>query len=412
MWRPSTAVEMSELWRRVGVTLGALVIYRLGVHIPLPGVDLQVLQAILARNTGRGLDIVAGGAAGRMSLLALGLMPYISASTTLLLLSAIWQRLRRRQIDDHGLDRYARIGAVVLAMTQAFAIAVGLETIGGVPLVSDPGPLFELGTVLVLTAGSVFTIWLADLITRRGIGNGIGLIVVSHIVGRLPPALADLLERGRTGVNSPKAITLFLVLVSAVIAFIVFMESAERRIRVQYRPRLVGTMMFEGEGSYLSLRPNGFGIIPLLFASSLLLLPATIAGFGTGHSGWGALVASYLRHGQPAYLAYYAGLIVLFAFLYIALLVNPRVMARALEGYGGTVNGHAPGEATARHLAYVRNRLTLVGAVYVAAICLLPEVLLAPYGLYLYLSSSRLLIVVCVALDVVRQVRAHLDRPG
>ena len=414
MGRRATVLEHRELWRRICVTLGALAIYRLGAHIPLPGVDLQALQEVFDRNAGRGLDIFTGGAAGRLSLLAVGISPYISASITLLLLSGAWQALRQRQVDDYGLDRYARIGAVVLAVLQALAIAVALETAGppgGRSLVSDPGPLFELSTVTSLTAGTLLTMWLADEITRRGLGNGIGLIYLSDIVRHLPAEVLDVVEHAQLRASAAPVLITLTALVGSV-ALVVFMESAERRIRVQYRPRLVGTMMFEGEGSYLSLRPNGFGIIPVLFASSLLLLPATIAGLGTGQSGWGGVIATYLRHGQPAYLAYYAGLIVLFAFLYIALLVNPRVMARALEGYGGTVNGHAPGEATARHLAYVRNRLTLVGAVYVAAICLLPEVLLAPYGRYLYLSSSRLLIVVCVALDVVRQVRAHLDRPG
>jgi preprotein translocase subunit SecY len=414
--RRATALEHGELWRRVCVTLGALAIYRLGAHIPLPGVDLQVLQEIFDRNAGRGLDMFTGGAAGRMSLFALGIMPYISASITLLLLTVAWQALRRRQVDDYGLDRYARIGAVGLAATQALAIAVGLERagplLGGRSLVSDPGPLFELSTVTALTAGTLLTMWLADEITRRGIGNGIGLIFFSSIVGRLPSALTGLLEHGRSGVRSPAAIVLFLVLVIATIAFIVFMESAERRIRVQYRPRLVGTTMFEGEGSYLSLRPNGFGIIPALFASTLLLFPATIAGYGTGRSGWAGAIATYFRHGQPAYLAYYAGLIVLFAFLYVALLLSPKIMAEALIGYGGTVDGHAPGAATARYLAYIRNRLTLIGALYVAGICLLPEILVSQYNAPFYFGGSRLLIAVCVALDLVRQIRAHLDRPG
>ena len=411
MRRSSTAAETSELWRRVGVTLGALVIYRLGAHIPLPGIDLSTLPVIFERNGARGLDIFAGGAAGRMSLLALGLTPYISASTTLLLLHAAWQKLLRRPVDAYGLDHYARIGAVVLAATQALAIAVGLETVG-VALVSDPGPVFELTTVVVLTAGSVFTIWLADQITRCGIGNGIGLILFFHIVGRLPSALADLLERGRTGAMSSNTIALFLGLAIAVIAFIVFMESAERRLLVQYRPRLVGAMMFEGEGSYLTLKPNGFGIIPVLFASSWLLLPLTLASSSAEPAGWIEALARYLRHGSPGYTAYYAGLILLFAVIYIALLISPRAMAAALEGYGGTVDGRAPGEATARHLAYVRNRLTLVGVAYVAAVCLLPEFLVARYNTPFYFGGSRVLIAVCVALDVVRQVRAQLGLPG
>lgn len=407
MGRPSTAVEIPELWRRVGVTLGALAIYRLGAHIPLPGIDLQALQEVFD---------ITGSAAGRMSILAVGIMPYISASITLLLLSAVWQRIRRRQVDDHGLDRYARMGAVVLAALQALAIAVGLETagpvLGGISLVSDPGPLFELSTVVTLTAGTIFTMWLADEITRRGIGNGIGLILLSGIVDRMPAALASLLDMGRTGARSPVVIALFLALAVAVIAFIVFMESAERRIRVQYRPRLIGAMMFEGEGVYLSLKPNSFGIIPAVFASSFALLPATLASSTADQDGWAMALATQLSHGQPAFIAYYAGLILLFAFLYTALLVNPTAMAGALTGYGGTVDGHAPGEATARHLAYVRNRLTLIGAVYVGAICLLPEVLLSQSSAPFYFGGSTLLIAVCVALDLVRQIRAHLDWPG
>jgi preprotein translocase subunit SecY len=406
--RPS-ATDTRELWQRVTVTLGALVIYRLGAHIPLPGVDLQVLQAIFERNADRGVDIFTGGAAGRLSLLALGITPYISASITLLLLSAAWQKLLRRSVDAYGLDRYARMGAVVLAVPQALAIAVGIETAGGV---SDPGPLFELSTVASLTAGTVLTMWLADEITRRGIGNGVGLIFFSHLVGRLPSSLTDLLERGRTGASSPKAITLFFVLAIVVVAAIVFMECAERRIHVQYRPRLVGSMMFEGEGAYLTLKPNGFGIIPVLFASSLLLLPATVVGSSANQTGILIDIATYMRHGSPAFMAYYAALIPFFAFLYIALLISPRALAAALMGYGGTMDGQAPGEATARYLAYVRNRLTVVGAVYVAGICLLPEILLSFYNVPFYFGGSSLLVVVCVALDLVRQVRAHLGLPG
>jgi len=403
----SIAVDVSELWRRVGITLGALVIYRLGAHIPLPGVELSVLQEIFERNGARGLDIFTGGAASRMSILALGLAPYISASITLLLVHAVWQKLLRRPVDAYGLDHYARIGAVVLAATQALAIAVGLETVG-VPLVSDPGPVFELSTVVVLTAGSVFTMWLADEITRRGIGNGVGLIFFSGIVARLPSAIVDVLDIYHGGARSPAVIALFLLLFVAVVALIVFMESAERRLLVQYRPRIVGTMMFEGEGAHLTLRPNGFGIIPVLFASSWLLFPVTLASSTAEPAGWTVALAAYLRHGSPGYMAYYAGLILFFAFLYIALLISPRAVAGALAGHGGTIDGQAPGEATARYLASVRNRLTLLGAVYVAAVCLLPEFLVARYNTPFYFGGSTLLVVVCVALDLVRQLRAHL----
>ncbi|HEX6841974.1 MAG TPA: preprotein translocase subunit SecY [Stellaceae bacterium] len=411
MPRPSTAVEMPGLWRRVGVTLGALLIYRLGGHIPLPGIDPWTLQQIFERNATRGLDIFAGGAASRMSILALGVIPYISASTTLLLLSAAWQKFLRRPLDAYSLDAYARLGATVLAVPQALAIAIGLERAGGV---SDPGPLFELGTAFTLTAGSVFTMWLADQITRRGIGNGVGLILFSHIVSRLPSAMANLLERGRGGAILPTAIALCLVLVAAVVALIVFMESAERRILVLYRPRLVGSMMFEGEGAYLTLKPNGFGIIPVSWASSLALLPATLASRSADPAGWIATLARHLQHGSLAFMAYYAGLIVFLAFLYSALLISPRAMAAALTAYDGTADRQAPGEATAHYLARLRNRLTLTGAVYVAAICLLPEILVSLYQMPFYFGGSSLLVTVCVALDLLAHIRAHLGlpRPG
>lgn len=412
MGRRSTSDGHRELWLRIGVTLGALVIYRLGAYLPLPGVDLQLLQEIFGRNAGgmRGaVDMFSGGAFGRMSIFALNVMPYITASIWLLLLTAVSRTLRKRYANGSGLDRYARIGAVVLAALNAYGIAIGLEA-GGTSsrsLVSDPGVLFELSTVATLTGGTVFVMWLADEITRRGIGNGVALILVSGIVGRLPGALADLLDLGRLGVLSTPSLLLTIVLAVGTVALIVFMEGARRRILVQYRPRLVGSTMFEGEGAYLGLKLNNFGIIPVIFASSLLLVPATLAGYGTDQNGWLDEIGRLLRHGAPAYLAYYAGLIALLAFLYTALILSPRTMADRLQSYGGVVPGLEPGKATANYLDHVLTRLTLVGAVYVAAICLLPEVLVSQYSLPFYFGGSSLLIVVCVAMDMVAQIEAH-----
>jgi len=410
--RRSFAIESRELWQRIGVTFGALAIYWLGTHLPLPGLDLQVLNEAFGGNAGgrRGaLDVFSGAAFGRLSIFALGIGPYITASFYVLLLTAVSRRLRKRQVDRNDLDWFARIGAAILAAIGGYAVAVGLESAGGVrSLVAEPGAAFRLVTMATLVTGAVFLMWLAEQITQRGIGNGVALILFTDIVARLPREFARLIEMGRTGALPSRLVVPSLALAAVAVAVIVFMEGAQRRVLVQYRARLIGTMMFEGEGAYLGFNLNNFGIIPAIFASSFLLVPAGLVAHSADQTGWREQIMVYLGHGTPAYLACYAGLIVVLAFLYTALLFNPTAMAERLRSYGGTISGHEPGRATADYFDQVLTRLTLVGAVYVAGICLLPEVLISQYNVPFYFGGTSLLILVSVALDLLRQIRAYV----
>src|SRR5215475_6825247 len=368
--------KATELKKRIWFTLGALVIYRLGTYIPLPGIDPQILSEIFKSQSGGLLDIFdmfSGGALGRMTIFALTIMPYISSSIIIQLLTAVSPTLealkKEGEVGRKKLNQYTRYGTVLLAAVQAYGIAVGLEASGrgsalGSP-VMDPGLFFRLTTVVTLTGGTVFLMWLGEQITAHGVGNGISLIIFTGIVARMPSALAQLLELGRTGSLSPFVIVSFFIGAIAVITFIVFMERAQRRILVQYPKRQVGNKMFGGEASHLPLKLNSSGVIPPIFASSLLLLPASITGFGAGaNSDWGQWFAIYLGHGKPLYLLLYVALIVFFAFFYTAVVFNPADTAENLKKYGGFIPGIRPGKNTADYLDYVLTRLTVVGSIY------------------------------------------------
>ena len=411
--------KASELKSRIWFTLGALVIYRLGTYIPIPGIDPAILQDLFSRNAGGILgmfDMFSGGALGRMTIFALNIMPYISASIIIQLLTAVSPTLEALKKEGESgrkkLNQYTRFGTVGLAAVQSYGIAVGLEGMRAdtQSAVIDPGLFFRLVTVVTLTSGTVFLMWLGEQITARGIGNGISLIIMAGIVANLPHALASTLELGRTGAISTVFIIIFLAMSVGVVGFIVFMERAQRRILVQYPKRQVGNKMFGGEASHLPLKINTSGVIPPIFASSLLLLPATVANFEANGQGFGWLgqITAYLAHGTPLYMALYVGLICFFCFFYTAIVFNPTETADNLRKYGGFIPGIRPGKNTADYLDYVLTRLTVVGAAYLSAVCILPEILISEYSVPFYFGGTSLLIVVSVTMDTVAQIHSHL----
>jgi preprotein translocase subunit SecY len=415
----SAFTKATELKSRIWFTLGALVIYRLGTYIPIPGIDPAILHDIFARNAGGILgmfDMFSGGALGRMTIFALNIMPYISASIIIQLLTAVSPTLETLKKEGESgrkkLNQYTRYGTVLLAAVQAYGIAVGIEGMraGAETAVLNPGLGFRLVTVVTLVGGTVFLMWLGEQITARGVGNGISLIIFAGIVANLPHALASTLELGRTGAISTVFIIALLAISVAVVGFIVFMERAQRRILVQYPKRQVGNKMFGGDASHLPLKINTSGVIPPIFASSLLLLPATVANFqANGQSfGWLGDITAYLAHGRPLYMALYVALIVFFCFFYTAIVFNPTETADNLRKYGGFIPGIRPGKNTADYLDYVLTRLTVVGAAYLAAVCILPEFLISEYSVPFYFGGTSLLIVVSVTMDTVAQIHSHL----
>ncbi len=410
--------KATELKKRIWFTLGALIVYRLGTFIPLPGIDPTALETLFSQQAGGIIgmfDMFSGGALRRMTILALNIMPYISASIIMQLMSSILPSLEAIKKEGEAgrkkINQYTRLLTVGLAAAQAFGIANGLASMHAPsgPVVVAGGPMFYVTTVISLTCGTVFLMWLGEQITQRGVGNGTSLIIFSGIVARLPSALVTTLELGRTGALELWVILGLLVVVAAVICFIVFFERAQRRIIVQYPKRQVGNKMFGGEASHLPLKLNSSGVIPPIFASSLLLLPASIAGFGAGaNSNWAQWFAQYLGHGKPLYLALYIGLIVFFAFFYTAVVFNPADTADNLKKYGGFIPGIRPGKNTADYLDFVLTRLTVLGALYLAIVCVLPEMLLAWRSLPFYFGGTSLLIVVSVTMDTVAQIHSHL----
>ena len=410
--------KATELKKRIWFTLGALIVYRLGTYIPLPGIDPLVLQDIFRQNAGGILgmfDMFAGGALSRMTIFALNIMPYISASIIMQLMTTVSPKLEALKKEGESgrkkINQYTRYGTVLLSTLQAYGIAVGLEGLsqGGNAAVIDPGVFFRITTVITLVGGTIFLMWLGEQITARGVGNGISLIIFAGIVAELPRALASTLELGRTGALSTVFILFVMVMAVAVIAFIVFMERAQRRLIVQYPKRQVGTRMFGGESSHLPLKLNTAGVIPPIFASSLLLLPITVASFSSqGGPEWLTTMTSLLGHGQPLYMLLYVAGIVFFCFFYTAIVFNPQDTADNLKKYGGFIPGIRPGKRTADYLDYVLTRLTVVGAMYLSLVCLLPEILISRYALPFYFGGTSLLIVVSVTMDTVAQVQSHL----
>jgi len=406
--------KATELKQRIWFTLGALLIYRLGTYIPLPGIDPQALADIFRQNQSGILgmfNMFAGGAIGRMAIFALNIMPYISASIIIQLLTTVSPHLEQlKKEGEQGrkqINQYTRYGTVVLAALQGYGIAAGLEGAGNV--VTDPGLFFRLTTVITLVGGTVFLMWLGEQITARGIGNGISLIIFSGIVAELPSALAGTFELGRQGALSTPLILAIFVMAIAVVAFIVFMERAQRRLIVQYPKRQMGNRMFQGDSSHLPLKLNTAGVIPPIFASSLLLLPITFANFSTGQgSDWLTTITAMMGRGQPIYFILYVSLIVFFAFFYTAVVFNPKDTADNLKQYGGFIPGIRPGERTAEYIDYVLTRITVVGAAYLAFVCVIPEFLISYAAVPFYFGGTALLIVVSVTMDTVAQVQSHL----
>ncbi len=411
--------KATELKKRIWFTLGALIIYRLGTWIPIPGVDPQALADVFAQQGGGILgmfDMFAGGALSRMTIFALNIMPYISAAIIMqLMASAVPSLEQLKKEGEQGrkkINQYTRYLTVLIAAFQSYGIAIGLETMTGGQggsAVIDPGLFFRFTTVVTLVGGTVFLMWLGEQITARGVGNGISLIIFAGIVAELPGALAGTLEMGRTGAMSPLIISGLLLMVVAVLAVIVFVERAQRRIVIQYPKQQRGNRMFGGESSHLPLKLNTAGVIPPIFASSLLLLPITIAGFSAqGGPDWLTTFTAIMGRGQPLYLGIYAALIIFFAFFYTAVVFNPQDTADNLKKYGGFVPGIRPGKHTAEYIDYVLTRLTTVGAAYLTVIALLPEVLISQYSVPFYFGGTSLLIVVTVTMDTVAQVQSHL----
>jgi preprotein translocase subunit SecY len=410
--------KATELKKRLWFTLGALIVYRLGTYIPIPGIDPAILADLFRHQQGGILgmfDMFSGGALGRMTVFALNIMPYISASIIVQLMTAVSPTLEALKKEGESgrkkINQYQRYLTVVLAMFQSFGISVGLEGMTGSAgaAVIDPGIFFRLTTVITLTGGTMFLMWLGEQITARGVGNGISLIIFAGIVANLPHALAATFELGRTGALSSFVIIVLLAGAVLVVTGIVFVERAQRRIIVQYPKRQVGNKMFGGEASHLPLKINTSGVIPPIFASSLLLLPLTFANF-TSNSGpeWLQWITTQLGHGQPAYMIAYVLLIVFFAFFYTAVVFNPVETADNLKKYGGFIPGIRPGKNTADYLDYVLTRLTVLGAIYLSVICLIPEWLISYWSVPFYFGGTSLLIVVSVTMDTVAQIHSHL----
>ena len=408
--------KAEELKKRIWFTLGALLVYRLGTYIPLPGIDPGAWEQAFKAQAGGILgmfNMFAGGGIHRLAIFALGIMPYISASIIIQLLTTVSPTLEALKKEGEAgrkmLNQYTRYLTVVLAFAQSYGIAVGLQHMGNV--VSDPGAFFLLSSTITLTGGTMFLMWLGEQITSRGIGNGISLIILSGIVAQLPSALASLFEMGR--VSSPALPLVISVMAVVVIAFVVFMERAQRRLLIQYPKRQVGNKVFEGQSSHLPLKLNTSGVIPPIFASSLLLLPATIANFFANKApdwtgDWGQWLMTQLGHGRPLFLVLYLVLIVFFAFFYTAIVFNPTETADNLKKHGGYIPGYRPGERTAEYIDYVLSRITVVGAIYLAIVCLLPEALTGYFNVSFYFGGTSLLIVVSVTMDTVAQVQGYL----
>ncbi len=410
--------KAKELKKKIWFTLIALIVYRLGTYIPLPGIDSQVLDDIFQQNAGGILgmfDMFSGGALGRMTIFALNIMPYISASIIIQLMTTVSPHLAALKKDgDSGrkkMIQYTRYGTVILAAVQALGIASGLEnlTSSSGPAVMAPGLFFKFTTVISLTSGTIFLMWLGEQITARGIGNGISLIIMAGIVANLPIALVSTLELGKTGALSGIFIIFLLIMAILVIAFIVFVERAQRRLLIQYPKRQVGMKIFSGDSSHLPLKINTAGVIPPIFASSILLLPVTAMSFNAGSGpSWLLDITALMGRGQPLYMALYVAAIMFFAFFYTSIVFNPEDTADNLKKNGGFIPGIRPGENTTKYIDYVLTRLTVVGALYLSLVCILPELLIAKYAVPFYFGGTSLLIVVNVTMDTVAQIHSHL----
>ena len=408
--------KIPELKKRIIYTLALLSVYRIGVHVPAPGIDSTALASFFAKAKGTLLglfDMFSGGALERLSVFALGIMPYISASIILQLLTVVIPHLERLSKEgEQGrkkITQYTRYGTVVLSIIQGFGISIGLESMtapGGAPIVISPGWQFRLMTVITLTAGTAFIMWLGEQITERGIGNGISLIIFAGIVARMPQAVGNTFRLLSTGEVGIFPILILVVLMVAVVGFIIYVEQGQRRIPVQYAKRVVGRKMYGGQSTHLPLKINTSGVIPPIFASSIIMFPATLASFVTVP--WMQTVASAMRPGNAAYELLYVGFIFFFCYFYTAVTFNPVDVADNMKKHGGYIPGIRPGKRTADYIDRVLTRITLGGAIYVSAVCVLPSILISRFNVPFYFGGTALLIVVGVAIDTIAQIESHM----
>ncbi|EJF90086.1 preprotein translocase subunit SecY [Bartonella melophagi] len=412
-----TFSRATELKKRIWFTLAALLVYRFGTYISLPGINIDALRQTFEQHASGVLGLVnmfAGGAVGRMAIFALGIMPYISASIIVQLLTSIIPSLeslkKEGELGRKIINQYTRYITVVLAVLQAFGVAVALETgIGtGLQIVLEPGVMFRISAVITLVGGTMFLMWLGEQITSRGVGNGVSLIIFTGIVANFPSTFAQLLTTHSQADLSTFLLIAIVLIIVFVVGFIVFIERAQRRILIQYPKRQVGNQMFQSDMSHLPLKLNTAGIIPPIFASSLLLLPATINNFSDKMPQWIQTISFSLGHGQPLYMIIYAALMAFFCFFYTAIVFNPSDTADQLKKHLGFIPGIRPGERTAEYIDYVLTRITVVGAIYIILVCLLPEFMISALHVPFYLGGTSLLIVVTVTLDTVSQIQGHL----
>jgi len=409
----SASTQSNDLRNRILFTLFVLAVYRLGTFVPLPGIDPEQLQIMMEGNQ-KGLlgmfNVFAGGAVSRMAIFALGIMPYISSSIIVQLLTGVsefFKNLKAQgEIGRQKITQITRYGTVLLATIQGYGLAVGLES--SADLVINPGIFFKISTVTTIVAGTVFLMWLGEQITQRGIGNGISLIIFSGIVAEIPRALVTTFELGRTGAISTVMIIFIFFLLIATIMFIVFMERALRKILINYPKRQMGNKMYGGDSSHLPLKINSAGVIPAIFASALLLLPVTFSNFNVSQNETFLNISSYFSQGQPLYMLLYASGIIFFTFFYTSITFNPTETAENLRKYGGFIPGIRPGESTALYIDTILTRLTTIGALYLALVCLMPEFLIANYPIPFYLGGASVLIVVVVAIDTVTQIQTRM----
>ena len=407
--------KFGDLKRRLWFLLGALIVYRIGAHIPVPGIDAQALSELFNRQQGGILgmfNMFSGGALSRFTIFALGIMPYISASIIMQLMTVASPQLEALKKEGEAgrrkITQYTRYGTVALALFQGLGIAIAVESQPG--LVIDPGLMFRFVTVVTLLTGTMFLMWLGEQITERGLGNGISIIIFAGIAAGLPNAIGGLLELVRTGAMHPLTAIFITLLVGLVTAFVVFVERGQRKILDNYAKRQVGNKIYGGQSSHLPLKLNMAGVIPPIFASSIILFPATIAGwFGSGESmRWLKDMAGALSPGQPIYVMLYAAAIIFFCFFYTALVFNSKETADNLKKSGAFVPGIRPGEQTARYIDKILSRLTLVGAAYITIVCLLPEFLILKWNVPFYFGGTSLLIIVVVTMDFMSQVQAYI----
>jgi preprotein translocase subunit SecY len=411
--------KLSELKQRLLFVFGGLIVFRIGTHIPVPGIDPIALAELFKQAQGSIVDLFnmfSGGALSRFSVLALGIMPYISASIIMQLMTTVVPSLEQLKKEGEAgrrkITQYTRYGTVILAVFQAFGIAIALEgqRAGGMPVVIEPGIGFKFVTVVTLVTGTMFLMWLGEQMTERGIGNGVSLIIFAGIVAGLPRAIGGTLELARTGAFSIPIVLVLFALAIAVTGFVVFVERGQRRITVNYAKRQMGRQVYAAQTSHLPFKINMAGVIPPIFASSLILFPATIGSwFGQSESmRWLKDIATTLSPGQPIYVMLYAAAIIFFCFFYTALMFNPKETAENLKKSGAFVPGIRPGEQTAKYIDGVMSRLTLAGALYVTVVCLLPEFLIVKWNVPFYFGGTSLLIIVVVCMDFMAQVQAHL----